>query len=212
MRQLVRNNANAGAGIYCIKDSNGVVRYVGSSINLGDALTRHKYKLKNGLYGGTSKDILQNLYDTGNLYFNVLHVSANNSYIKSMTKKEKECLLFALSYLEEFYINLYKDTICNKQMHVSKSSSKGTAVTYLKRRSANLGSNNPNSKISEALASSIVWLRLEGYKPKEIQAMLIKQGISIGNQYISKIGIVRWTHVPAVKPMWFDEMAIKRGA
>lgn len=212
MIQLVKNNSNVGAGIYCIKDSNGIVRYVGSSIDLGDAFTRHKYKLKNGLYGGTSKDILQKLYDTDNLYFNVLHVSAYNNYVKSMTKDKKENLLFVLSYLEEFYINLYKDTICNKQMHVSKSSSKGTSATYLKRRAANLGSNNPNSRISETVVANIIWLRLKGYKPKEIQAMLIKQGISIGNQYISKIGIVRWTHVPAVKPIWFDEMEIKRGA
>ena len=213
MEQLIRNSMDAGAGVYCIKDSSGIVRYVGSSIEFGDAFTRHKYSLKNGLYGGTSKDILQNLYDTDDLYFDVLHISAYNSLVRYMTEDEKIQLQYTLSVLEEFYINLYKDTICNKQMRVNKSSSKGTSITSIKRRLSNLGEKNPNCKISETVASNIIWLRLNGFKPREIQVMMEKHGINIKKMYISKIGIARWLHVSASMPDWFNETeGIKCGA
>lgn len=189
-----------GLGIYCIK-ANGKVLYVGSGM-MNDRLSSHLYYLKRDRYKDTNKEILQVYYDMGELEFEVLHFSEHNAEYETMSIMKKENLQEALGTLEEFYMNLYKDTICNKQKTVKKhSSNKNATSTYLRRR-ANLGGNNPNSKYGEILIAEILWLKENGYKPKQIELLLEKQGVDISNAYISALGVQKWIHLDSKKPSW----------
>lgn len=189
-----------GMGIYCFKDEEGNVLYVGSGM-LNDRLQTHLYNLKRGLYEDTNKDILQTKYNAGLLSFEVLHFSENNSEYLNMTDKEKQAVQKALEVMEQMYVNLFKDTICNKMMKVKKFSTSPNKMTTYKRRTANTGSNNPNSKYDEKLISEVLWLKLNGYKPKEI-SMLIEENynIDIRSSYISMIGVQKWIYLEPIKP------------
>lgn len=189
------------AGVYCFKDKDGKVIYVGSSLECNDALSRHLYYLKRGLYEETNKSILQLKYDYNKLEFEILHTSEHDGSIKDMSNKEKEDLQKALSVLEKMYIDLYKDTICNKQRIVTKSSSNKNALTTYKRRLANMGAKNPNVKYDEKMIAEILWFKLNGYKPREIQEIIEDYyNVNINSNYISNVGVQKWLNIKPLEP------------
>ena len=95
------------AGVYGIrvKGEEGCI-YVGSALEINDALSRHVYYLKRGLYADTNKAKLQEYYDMDSLEFIILHESEQKDKIRNMSTEEKENLDAAMSVLEVFYINL----------------------------------------------------------------------------------------------------------
>lgn len=172
--------------------------YIGSSIEINDAFSRHGYFLKRGLYTDTNKAILQEKYDIGVLEFVVIKESEHKHLVKDMSVGKKEDLQKALSTLEQFYINLYKTTVCNVQKSVTKHSSNRDGLSTYKRRKANIGTRNPNVKYDERIIAEILWLKLNGYKPKEIEKLY--EEIGIKSRYIVNIGLTRWIHTDAIMP------------
>ncbi|MBU3153487.1 hypothetical protein [Clostridium estertheticum] len=172
--------------------------YVGSGSEINDCLSRHCFYLKRGLYEDTNKSILQEKYDLGILVFEVIKESEYTELFKDMSVKQKEALQIALGVLEKFYIDMYKETICNQQMFVKKHSSNKNAGTTMKRRKANLGKNNPNSKYSESMISEILWLKMNGYTSKQIEELYSEYAIK--DTYIYHIGVSKWIHLEPVKP------------
>ncbi|MBU3098727.1 MULTISPECIES: GIY-YIG nuclease family protein [Clostridium] len=200
MKNLMNVNGIVNvAGVYGmrVKDTEEYL-YIGSGIEVNDALSRHLYNLKRGLYSTTNKAILQEKYDLGVLVFEVIKESEHNESVKDMSVKQKEDLQVVLGILEKFYIDLYKKSICNSQMFVKKHSSNKNAATTLKRRKANLGKKNPNSKYSELMIREILWLKLNGYTPIQIQELYSEYAIK--STYIYHIGINKWIHLEPIKP------------
>ena len=185
------------AGVYVLKDmATGEIKYIGSSVECNDALSRHLHYLKRGQYKDTNKALLQEIYDRETLVFEVLHRSEESEVVKNMSAIDKENLQIALSTLENFYIDLYKDTIVNSQMSVKKhSSNKNSLSTFLRRRS-NTGKLNPNNKYSETVISEILWLKLNGYNTNEISEFYK----DVSKTYIPSIGVSKWIFLEPVKP------------
>lgn len=193
-----------GLGVYCFKDINENVIYVGSGM-LNDRLQSHLYSLKRGLYEGTNKDVIQRSYNLGNLTFEVLHYSTNNNTYINGTKKEKAAIQQSLETLEQFYYDLYKDTCCNKRTKITKRTTSPSYQTTLKRKRANMGANNPNVKYDEDLIANIMYLKEQGLKPRQIVEMLEAQDINVRQGYITQIGVAKWIHIKSVRPDWYDE-------
>lgn len=206
MKNLLKNvEGNIyGLGVYCFKNAEGKVLYVGSGM-INDRLQSHLYNLKRGLYEDTNKSILQKTYNVGLLSFEVLHFSENNSEYLHMSDEEKQAVQKALEVLEQMYVNLYKDTICNKFRHITKWSTSPTVETTLRRREANVGANNPNCGHDPELVANILWFKEQGFKPKKIVEMLLEHDIEVTNRYISTLGVKRWIYLQGKKPDWFDE-------
>ncbi len=204
----MKNKLNVLSDVYCAgvygmrcKKSQEYL-YIGSSLEINDALSRHLYYLKRGLYADTNKEIIQKYYDLGELVFEVVKESCHDK-VTEMSSQEKENLHKALSVLEQFYIELNKDTICNKQMTVKKFSSSPNKLSTYRRRMANIGNKNPNCLYDEKIIAEILWLKLNGYKPKEISRLIEENyGIDINTKYISAIGLSKWIHIEGKKPDW----------
>lgn len=193
------------AGVYAMCTRDGIILYVGSGIECNDCLSRHNYSLKRGLYTDKNKRPLQEAYDREDLIFKIIKISEFSKDVRNMTIEERKDLQKVLGVLEKFYIDLYKETICNKQRTVTKTSSSPNKMTTYKRRQANTGSNNPHAKYSEVIIAEILYFKLMGYKPKQIMKLIEGQyGIEIGNSYISAIGVQKWIHLEAKKPEWFE--------
>lgn len=209
MRNLLRKvegNIN-GMGIYCFKDINGKILYVGSGM-MNDRLQTHLYNLKRGLYENSNKKVLQHTYNCENLIFEVVHFSENNTTYLNGTNEERKAIQESLETLEQFYVNLYKDTICNLHKKITKTSSSPNRLTTYKRRKANLGSKNPNVKYSEKMISEILYLKQNGYKPKEISKIIEDNyKIDIKRTYISKLGVEKWIHLEPSKPDFIKDVS-----
>nr|WP_321026993.1 hypothetical protein [Clostridium neonatale]DAW05985.1 MAG TPA: GIY-YIG nuclease superfamily protein [Caudoviricetes sp.] len=192
-----------GMGVYCFKTEDKIL-YVGSGM-LNDRLQAHLFNLKRGLYESTNKAILQKEYNNGELEFEVLKFSENNSTYLNGSKEEREAIQKALEVLEQFYVNLYKESLCNKMMSIKKFSSNKDNTTSWKRRLANKGSKNPNNKYDTELIANILWLKMKGLKPKKIMELLLEHDIKIKTTYISQLGVQKWIYLEAKKPEWFVE-------
>ncbi len=194
------------AGVYGIKTKDEKVLYIGSSIEINDALSRHLYNLKRGNYMDNNKRTLQEAYDREDLIFYIIRSSALNGEINSMIIKEKEAVQESLSVLEQFYINLYKDTVCNKHKRVTKCSSNHNEETTLKRRQANIGNKNPNVKYDEDMIAEILWFKENNYKCKDIEEIIEKHyNIKVKSNYIYQIGIDKWINLISKKPKWIND-------
>ncbi len=209
MRNLLRKvkgNIN-GMGIYCFKDINGKILYVGSGM-MNDRLQTHLYNLKRGLYENSNKKVLQHTYNCGNLIFEVVHFSENNTTYLNGTNEERKAIQESLETLEQFYVNLYKDTICNLHKRITKTSSSPNRLTTYKRRKANLGSKNPNAKYNEKMIAEILWLKQNDYRPKEISKIIEDNyKIDIKKTYISSIGVQKWIHLEPSKPDFIKDVS-----
>lgn len=199
MRNKIKNVIGniQGLGIYCFK-ANGKVLYVGSGM-MNDRLTNHLYHLKRNKYVGTNKAILQKYYDMEELEFEVLHFSKHNKEYLDFNIAQKEDLFEVLSTLEKLYIDMYKDTICNKQLRVSCHSSNRNRSSTLRRRKANLGERNPNKKYSEELVENILWLKENtDLRNREIADLILdKLAIEISPMYVANLGETRWIQIQA---------------
>lgn len=196
------------AGVYQMATKSGMILYVGSAIEVNDALSRHLFNLKRGYYINSNKRPLQEAYDREDIIFSVIHVSAHNDEVRNMTIEQKENLQKALGVIEQFNIELNKDSVCNKMSKVSKWSTSPSYETTLKRRQANLGKNNPNAKYDETLISNILFLKEKGLKPKEIVEMLLEHDINVRQGYISQIGVEKWIYLKSQKPDWYKEVYV----
>lgn len=194
-----------GLGVYCLRDDKEVL-YVGSGM-MNDRLQSHLYMLKRGKYEGTNKDILQRKYNIGELSFEVLHFSENNSMYLNGTDEERKAIQQSLEVLEQFYYNIYKETVCNKISKIRKFSTSPDSSTSWKRRIANKGSKNPNSKYDSELIANILYLKEQGLKPKQIIELLLENDIDVNKSYISRIGVDRWIYVQSKRPSWYVEVA-----
>jgi phosphopantetheinyl transferase (holo-ACP synthase) len=177
------------------------VLYVGSGM-LNDRLQTHIYNLKRGYYEDTNKNILQRIYNNGELIFEVLKFSENNSTYLNGTQAEKEAILKSLETIEQFYVDMYKDSICNRVRTITKYSTSPRKIVSYKRKNVNLGSKNPNRKYDEALMANILWLKLHGYKNREIADLY--QNVS--KTYIPLIGITKWIYLDPIKPDYIDKV------
>ncbi len=206
-KQIIKTTKVNCAGVYAISDENGTVLYIGSGIELGDRLTNHRWNLEKGKYANTRKKyVLQDIFDNGILYFTVLHESVHsNDEIKHMTKKEKTDLEKALSVLEQLYIEMYKDTACNTQRTVNRSSGYSTKVSTMNRRILNIGSHNPNCKYTEDLITNVIYLKNKGLKAGKIVELLNDIDVHMSQSYIYNIGKMRWTDLQGKKPGWYTE-------
>lgn len=188
------------AGVYQMTTKSGVILYVGSAIEVNDALSRHLYSLKRGYHMNTNKRPLQEAYDREDIIFSIIHTSAHSDEVRNMTIEQKEDLQKALGVLEQFNIQLNKETVCNKMSKVSKWSTSPSFETTLKRRQANTGINNPHCKYDEELVQNIIWLKDNGYNAKEIIEILLEQDIKMSKNYVYLIGKTKWKHLEGVKP------------
>lgn len=205
-KMIIKGETNV-AGVYQMETLAGIPLYIGSSVECGDALSRHVYNLKRNKYMDTNKRPLQLAFDREDLVFRVIHVSAFNDEVRSMTTQQKEDLQKALGVIEQFNIELNKETVCNKVMKVTKFSTSPNNKTSWKRHDANRGSKNPNNKHDVELIANILYLKEQGIKPKQIVEMLLEHDINIKNSYISRIGVDRWIYLQSKKPSWFEEVA-----
>lgn len=196
------------AGIYALTTRGGKVLYVGSALECNDALSRHNYNVKRNKYIDTNKRKVQCAFDRDDLIFTILHVSAYSDDVRNMSIQQKEDLQEALSVLEKMYIDLYKDTICNCQLSVTKHSSNKNSFSTYKRRIANSGERNPRVVYDEILVSNILYLKQLGLKPKKIIELLLEHDIKVTNAYISRLGVDRWVHLDPQKPSWIDEKEV----
>ena len=155
-----------GMGVYCF-ESDGKVLYVGSGM-LNDRLQSHLYNMKRGLYEGSNKDILQRQYNIGELSFKVLHFSENNSTYINGTQLERKAIQKALQVLEQFYYNMYKDTICNQVSVIKKFTTSPTPEVTERRRQSNLAERNPNAKFTVEQVKEIKRLLDDGLDYQEI--------------------------------------------
>ena len=155
-----------GMGVYCFKDGDTVL-YVGSGM-LNDRLQSHLFNMKRGLYEGSNKDILQRKYNLGELCFEVLWFSANNSEYLNGTESEKKAIQESLQVLEQFYYDMYKDTVCNKMSTIKKWSTSPTPETTKLRQLKNRGENNPRAKFTVGQIKEIKQLLDAGLSYQEI--------------------------------------------
>lgn len=192
-----------GLGVYCFKNATtDEILYVGSGM-MNDRLSTHLYNLKRDKYANTNKDILQKEYNRSNLCFEVLHFSENNDVYLHANKQTKSDIQKSLETMEQFYVNLYKNTICNKIMRIRKTSSEGNEETKIKRRKANKGINNPRCKYAESLIANVIWLKENGYKAKDIVELVkTNEGVDLKSTYIPSVGVYKWINTQAVKPSW----------
>ncbi|NFA60843.1 nuclease [Clostridium sporogenes] len=133
---LIKQGNINKCGIYGIKTSKAVVKYVGGAKECNDAYSRHKSNLINGEYAETNKNELQVLFNTEqeDLIFYLI----------------KECNEDELDFMETKYINLYKNTIVNSEENGKRRKSKPTKEETERRRRANTGEKNPhNTKLTK---------------------------------------------------------------
>lgn len=191
-----------GLGVYCFKDTEGKVLYVGSGM-MNDRLSSHLHHLKRSNYEGTNKDALQKIYNYGDLTFEVLHFSANNSDYLNGTNKERQVIQKSLEVLEKFYYELYKDTVCNKIGTIHKFSTSPDEFTTYKRHRANRGNNNPNrsndSNRDERILSEVLWLKCNS----DMKVTDIAKHYDLSYQYVFKIGYNRWLDLIPRRPEWY---------
>ncbi|MBW9169752.1 hypothetical protein K2F43_00865 [Clostridium estertheticum] len=192
-------------GVYGVQTTEGEMIYVGSG-EINCCLGRHLHFLKRGLYATTNKAEMQRLYDMDCLEFHVIHESEQKNVYKTFTIEQRNQLDKAMSVLEQFYIEMYRDTICNSHNTVKRHSSNHDANTTEKRRLVNTGELNPMNKYSEELISNILWLKESGYMPIDIMKLINKQvDITMSKEYIKIIGVQKWIYAEAKKPSWIDE-------
>jgi len=205
MKNLMKVNGIVNvAGVYGMRvEGEEGYLYIGSGIEVNDSLSRHLYNLKRGLYATTNKSVLQEKYDLGILVFEVIKVSEHDELVKDMSPKQKESLQLVLGTFEKLYVDMYKETICNSHMSVKKHSSNKNSTTTFKRRKANLGAKNGNCKYEEKIIAEILWLKLNGYKAKQIEEMYSEYEIK--GKYIYNIGVTKWIHIEAIMPDFMDK-------
>jgi hypothetical protein len=160
------------AGVYGIRTKEMKdYLYIGSAIEINDALSRHKHNLKNNKYNKGNKKVLQDKFDEGEqLIFEVIWTSCFHS--KNLNDEQKDALQEELSVIEEFYINFYR-ICCNCQKSVTKHSSNKDKLSTYKRQIANRGENNPHcTKLNKEKVKQIkIYQKNNTYNDKQLAEM-----------------------------------------
>lgn len=161
--------------VYCIKDSKGVVVYVGSAKDFRNRVNTHKSDLKRHVHS-TSK--LQALYDSGEEFtFEIL----------------EECRQKDLYIKEKEYSELYKDTILNSNVSrgdvTKKKIRRGKEAMALKEKL---------SCIDKLTASNVMWL----YKNNLLTYREIGEIFGFTFNYVNNIINSTWSNIKPVKPEW----------
>lgn len=173
------------SGVYSLETLEGKILYIGSSKLLSNALSRHVYYLKRGLYASTNKSVLQQAYESNNLAFNIIKYCEPNDY--------------ELASIEQQHIKLNADSICNYEITVKRHSSNRDKLTAYRRRLNSRGANNPNAKYDEQVISEILWLKINtSMRPAEIA-----KHYDLSNMYISAIGTQKWIYTQPRIPEWY---------
>lgn len=176
------------SGVYSLENKEGTVLYIGSAKHFTDALSRHLHYLKRGLYTLTNKSILQKEYDDDNLVFNILE------HFNEISDEK-------LSKLEQKYIQLNKDSICNFQTTVKRHSSNGCKMDSFKRRQNVKGERNFNNKYPEKMVAEILWLKSHtNMKPVEIAKYY-----NVSGPYAANVGVIMWIYTEPKIPAWYIE-------
>lgn len=168
MKKLIVEGNICVAGVYGIytKFRNGrrEYLYIGSAKECNDARSRHQSMLRYERYAETNKEVLQKYWDSDmKLYVSVIEeVSNYDDRIEA----------------ENYYIEKYKDTICNGEDIAKARTTKTTEAETMKRRAANRGSKNPNAKLNE---SQVLEIRFR-WNNEDISQMELSRmfGISYG--------------------------------
>lgn len=185
---LIKQGKINVCGIYGIKTSQGIIKYVGGAEECNDAFSRHKSLLIAGDYYETNKHELQVLFNTEqeDLIFYVIKECKENELDKEETK----------------YIKLYSKTIVNSDKKGKRRRSKSTPEETAKRRKVNLGEKNPHAIcLDDTEAAEILWLK----QNTKIKQKDIAEAYDIKPTLVSRIGKDRWCHVQPIKPIWFKE-------
>ncbi|MHB7978954.1 nuclease [Clostridium sporogenes] len=170
-----------GMGVYGFTDHTDKVLYIGSGM-MNDRKQNHEYHLKRENYKNNNKKILQQEYKKDNLTFQVLYFSVDNSTYLNATDEERQEMQKNLEGKEQFYYNLYKDTCCNQIKKIHKWTTSPNEKSTEKRRRANAGTKNPNSKYDIEQIIEIKQMIGMGLNNTEISK---KTGIN--RNYISQI-------------------------
>lgn len=187
--------------LYVVENGHKKPLYVGSSIEIQDRLSNHLCYLRQGNY--RYKEI-QEAFNNGTLKFVVLDTITfkDGANVVNLDADKKEYVFYALSRMEEFYMELFKDTILNKQKKVKQHS---TANKEL-RSKLNSGENNPACKYSKKLVQEIIWLRdVAKLKVGEIVRFVKNiHNVDIANATIYSFGKHKWKDLKGIKPEWFN--------
>jgi len=172
---LIKQGKINVCGIYGIKTMQGVIKYIGGACECNDACSRHKHNLETGEYFETNKHALQELFNTEDLIFFIL----------------EECMEEDLDDLETKYINLYEDTIINREKKGKRRRSKPTTEETERRRQVNLGDKNPNKKLDLDDIIQIKEMFSNG-----VNKTIIAEKFNINPVHVSNIiSGNRWGHV-----------------
>lgn len=170
------------SGVYCIKDSKGVVVYVGSANDMHKRISVHKSNLRNNKHRNKK---LQELY---------------NNKVEFTYEVLEECLKRDLFIKEKHYMEVYADTIVNenKIKNTTKKVRRGKEAKNYKAKMSvkNSGENNPSCKINREIAANIKWLYANGYVTIKELAECLDVSISTVNHVIYN----RWKDVEPTKP------------
>lgn len=174
------------AGIYKIEDIKTGNVYVGKADKDNGIKKRwscHKSNLKAGRH---TYNELQQAYDDNpdRIKWEILEENYGN---------EEE-----LIQREQYWIDYCKRidgwNVINRGKAIKKSKVKDTS----KMKLAQTGENNGNCKYNKKIISNILWLKMNGYKAKEIEGFY--KDIKIKNNYIYSIGVYKWIHLEPTKP------------
>ncbi len=169
-------------GIYGIEDIATGNLYVGQSTDIAKRWSNHASFMKSGIHRYKE---LQEAYseDCKRVKYTIL----------------EECTKDQLQEREDFWLK-HVDRIdgwilINKQKSGGKNKVVKDTSNMCKAQS---GRNNGNCKYDEKIIAEILWLKLNGYKAKDIEEMYEEVGIK--SNYIYLVGVKKWIHLEPVKP------------
>lgn len=173
------------SGVYGIKDNvSNQWLYVGAGKEMNNRFSTHISTLLSGKH--RNKKLQEHFINVnGDITIVVLEYGTN---LKELEEK----------WMEELK-PLYSDP---SRTGLGFFQSKNPESTR-KRRAANLGSNNPNSKYDSKDIASIIWLKHNGYRNCDIAKMYKHIGIS--ENYISCLGVTKQVHIKSIKPEFISE-------
>lgn len=154
-------------GVYGLFNKDDVCLYPGSAKEVNDAYSRHRDNLIKGKYKNTNKDILQETFDNGILFFKILELCNESERLDR----------------EQYYMDKYKETICNRDTKAKARQTEVTEEEHMRRSSANAGENNPRARLTDTQIAEIRSMMLTGeYRDRELAKIF---GVSLS--YISAL-------------------------
>lgn len=165
------------SGVYAII-FDGVIRYIGSSVNIESRKSNHLANLRKGIHKNKK---LQKIYDElgeEHLAFYVLDY----------------CDTESLYILENYHIQIHKDTIVNRGRVIKTDKyvrdEKESRQFREKMSKIMRGEGNPNAQLTEKEAIKIIEMKNKGVEYKDIA-----DKFNIRESYVADIGRIRWRYL-----------------